>query len=51
MTLLGLATAVHANGYKEAFSSQIATTVEHLYDRAHRRVSAVKLIRFHDLMT
>jgi ATP-dependent helicase HrpB len=50
MTLLGLATAVKCEWIRESFASQMTTAVEHLYDRTHRRVSAVKLIRFHDLI-
>jgi ATP-dependent helicase HrpB len=50
LTLLGLATAVKREWIEETFSTQISTSIEHLYDRTHRRVSAVKLIRFHDLV-
>jgi len=50
MTLLGLATAVKREWIEEMFSDQMTTNVEHLYDRTHKRVSAVKLIRFHDLV-
>jgi len=50
MTLLSLATAVKREWIEETFPSQVNSAIEHLYDRTHRRVSAVKLIRFHDLV-
>lgn len=50
LTLLTLATAVKREWIQETFPGQINTTIEHLFDRTHRRVSAVKLIRFHDLL-
>ncbi|HEX4121469.1 MAG TPA: ATP-dependent helicase HrpB [Verrucomicrobiae bacterium] len=50
MTLLGLATAVKREWIQEMFPDQISITTEHLFDRTHKRVSAVKLERFHDLL-
>jgi ATP-dependent helicase HrpB len=50
LTLLTLATAVKREWIEEMFPSQISRRVEHLFDRTHKRVSAVKLIRFHDLV-
>ncbi len=50
LTLLGLASAVKREWIMETFSEQITTRVEHLYDRTHKRVAAVKLIRFRDLV-
>ncbi len=50
VTLLGLATAVKREWIEETFPTQILIGIEHLYDRTHRRVSAVKLIRFQDLL-
>ena len=50
LTLLSLATAVKREWIEETFPSQMTAAIEHLFDRAHRRVSAVKLIRFHDLV-
>jgi len=50
LTLLGLASAVKREWIQEAFPDQITTTVEHLYDRTHKRVAGIKLIRFHDLV-
>ena len=50
ITLLGLATAVKVEWVKQAFPDQLTVSVEHLFDRTHKRVAAVKLVRFHDLM-
>ena len=50
LTLLGLATAVKREWIEEMFPDQIATAVEHLFDRTHKRVAAVKLVRFQDLV-
>jgi len=50
LTLLGLATAVKREWIEETFPDQLTTKVEHLFDRTHKRVAAVKLIRFHDLV-
>jgi ATP-dependent helicase HrpB len=50
LTLLGLATAVKREWIEEMFPQHLATQVEHLYDRTHKRVAAVKLIRFRDLV-
>ncbi|HOX55543.1 MAG TPA: ATP-dependent helicase C-terminal domain-containing protein [Candidatus Paceibacterota bacterium] len=50
LTLLGLATAVKREWIEETFPEQITVKVEHLYDRTHKRVAAVKLVRFRDLV-
>ncbi|MGZ4987110.1 MAG: ATP-dependent helicase C-terminal domain-containing protein, partial [Limisphaerales bacterium] len=50
MTLLGLATAVKREWIEEMFAEQITTRIEHIFDRTHKRVAAIKLIRFHDLV-
>ena len=50
LTLLGLATAVKREWIEEMFPEQSPRAVEHLFDRTHKRVSAVKLVRFHDLV-
>jgi ATP-dependent helicase HrpB len=50
MTLLGLATAVKREWIEETFPGQISRRVEHLFDRTHKRVGAVKLTRFRDLV-
>lgn len=50
VTLLGLATAVKKEWLAELFPEQLTSQVEHLFDRGHKRVSAVRLIRFGDLV-
>jgi ATP-dependent helicase HrpB len=50
LTLLGLATAVKREWLEELFPQHLTATVEHLYDRTHKRVAAVKLVRFLDLV-
>jgi ATP-dependent helicase HrpB len=50
LTLLGLASAVKRDWIEETFPEQITANVEHLYDRTHKRVAAVKLVRFRDLV-
>ncbi|HEX3718789.1 MAG TPA: ATP-dependent helicase HrpB [Verrucomicrobiae bacterium] len=50
LTLLGLATAVKREWIQEMFPDQISISIEHLFDRTHKRVSAIKLERFHDLL-
>jgi ATP-dependent helicase HrpB len=50
LTLLGLATAVKREWVEEMFPEQIVARVEHLFDRTHKRVAAVRLVRFHDLV-
>jgi ATP-dependent helicase HrpB len=50
LTLLGLATAVKREWIEEAFPERVTARVEHLYDRTHKRVAAVKLVRFRDLV-
>jgi len=50
LTLLGLASAVKREWIEETFPEQITTHVEHLYDRTHKRVAALKLVRFRDLV-
>jgi ATP-dependent helicase HrpB len=50
LTLLGLATAVKREWIEEMFPQHLTTQVEHLFDRTHKRVAAVKLIRFRDLV-
>ena len=48
LTLLGLASAVKREWIQETFADQITTRVEHHYDRTHKRVAALKLVRFRD---
>jgi ATP-dependent helicase HrpB len=50
LTLLGLATAVKREWVEEMFPQHLTAIVEHLYDRTHKRVAAVKLVRFADLV-
>ncbi|MGN6641849.1 MAG: ATP-dependent helicase HrpB [Verrucomicrobiota bacterium] len=50
LTLLGLATAVKREWIEQTFPEQITARIEHVYDRTHKRVAAVKLVRFHDLV-
>jgi ATP-dependent helicase HrpB len=50
LTLLGLASAVKREWIEQTFPEQLTAKIEHLYDRTHKRVAAVKLIRFHDLV-
>ncbi len=50
LTLLGLATAVKREWIETTFPQQINVQVEHLYDRTHKRVAAIKLVRFRDLV-
>jgi len=49
-TLLGLATAVKREWLEEMFPDLITARVEHLFDRANKRVAAVKVMRFQDLV-
>jgi ATP-dependent helicase HrpB len=50
LTLLGLATAVKREWIEEMFPQHLRPHVEHLFDRTHKRVAAVKLVRFRDLV-
>ncbi len=50
MTLLGLATAVKREWIEEMFPEQVTAGIEHLFDPVHKRVSAIRLVRFHDLV-
>ncbi|MDB6024758.1 MAG: hrpB [Verrucomicrobiales bacterium] len=50
LVLLGLATAVKREWIEQTFPEQLFITVEHLFDRTHKRVAAVKMVRFHNLV-
>ncbi len=50
MTLLSQATAVQPNWLREMFPQHITNRVEPVYDRTHKRVAAVRRIRFLDLV-
>ncbi len=49
-TLLSLATAVQPEWITEMFPQHLSTTVEHLFDAKNKRVAAMKLTRYHDLV-
>src|SRR4051812_33913686 len=50
LTLLGQATAVKREWIEVMFPQHLTVQVEHLFDRTHKRVAAVKLVRFRDLV-
>jgi len=50
LTLLSMASAVQRAWIEETFPQHVNGKVEHLYDRTHKRVAAVKLVRFRDLV-
>ncbi|HVR35157.1 MAG TPA: ATP-dependent helicase C-terminal domain-containing protein [Methylomirabilota bacterium] len=50
ITLLGLASHVSREWILETFPDRLHTTLEHLFDRGHRRVAALKVERFEDLI-
>lgn len=49
-TLLSLATAVQPAWFAEMFPQHLSTTVEHLFDAQNKRVAALKLTRYRDLI-
>ncbi|NBR86424.1 MAG: DEAD/DEAH box helicase [Proteobacteria bacterium] len=50
LTLLGLATAVEPEWLRELYPQHLHATVEHVFDRTHKRVAALRLARFRDLV-
>lgn len=50
VTLLGQCTAVKLEWLREMFPQHFTSTLEHQYDRLHKRVAAVDVIRFLDLV-
>src|SRR5438034_195710 len=50
LTLLGLASAVKREWIAEMFPQHLNAAVEHLFDRTHKRVAAIRLLRFQDLV-
>ena len=50
LTLLGLATAVKPEWLRELYPQHLRASVEHVFDRTHKRVSALRLARFRDLI-
>jgi ATP-dependent helicase HrpB len=49
-TLVSLASAVKREWLAEMFPASLASVVEHLYDSVHKRVAAVRRVRFGDLI-
>jgi ATP-dependent helicase HrpB len=50
LTLLSLATAVKSAWIAEMFPQHLSTTLEHLFDAQNKRVAAMKLVRYQDLV-
>ncbi|MDB6071340.1 MAG: hrpB [Verrucomicrobiales bacterium] len=50
LTLLSLATAVEPGWIVELFPQHLTTTVEHRFDTKNKRVAALKVLRYHDLI-
>ena len=50
LTLLSLATSVLPAWIAEMFPQHLSTTVEHLFDASNKRVAAMKLVRYRDLV-
>ncbi|MFT5469358.1 MAG: ATP-dependent helicase HrpB [Verrucomicrobiales bacterium] len=50
LTLLSLATAVKPEWIAEMFPQHLSTNVEHLFDASNKRVAAMKLTRYRDLV-
>lgn len=50
LTLLSQCTAVKPEWLREMFPQHFSSRLEHLYDRTHKRVAAVDVIRFLDLV-
>lgn len=50
LTILGMASAVKREWIEEMFSGSLTVNVEHLYDQTHKRVAAIRRVRFSDLV-
>lgn len=50
LTLLSLATAVQPAWIAEMFPQHLSTAVEHIFDAKNKRVAAMKLVRYRDLI-
>jgi len=50
LTLLSQCTAVKPEWLREMFPQHFSSRLEHLYDRTHKRVAAIDIIRFLDLV-
>ena len=49
-TLLSLATAAQPAWIAEMFPQHLSTTIEHLFDAQNKRVAAMRLVRYRDLV-
>jgi ATP-dependent helicase HrpB len=49
LTLLGMASVVKREWLEEMYPQHLSIQIEHLFDRTHKRVAALKLVRFRDL--
>jgi ATP-dependent helicase HrpB len=50
LTLLSLVTAVQPEWIAEMFPQHLSTTVDHLFDARNKRVAAMKVVRYRDLV-
>jgi ATP-dependent helicase HrpB len=50
LTLLGLATAVKVEWLRELFPQHLSEKLQHVYDRTHKRVAAIRYLAFQDLV-
>jgi len=50
LTLLSLATSVQPAWIAEMFPQHLSSSVEHLFDATNKRVAAMKLLRYHNLV-
>ena len=50
LTLLSLATRVQPEWVAGMFPQHLSTTVEHIFDARNKRVAAIRLVRYHDLV-
>ncbi|HEV8544620.1 MAG TPA: ATP-dependent helicase HrpB [Verrucomicrobiae bacterium] len=50
LTLLGLATAVKLEWLRESFPRHFSERIEYVYDPIHKRVAAIRYVRFLDLV-
>ena len=50
LTLLSLATAVQPAWIAEMFPQHLSRTVEHVFDATNKRVAAMNILRYHDLV-
>ena len=50
LTLLGLATAVKVEWLRQSFPQHLSEKLEHIYDRTHKRIAAIRHLRFQDLV-